>query len=307
MKKVIKKSSFPFADAILKEYLGLLKLEKNRSANTIASYKSDLNSFLEFISYQKINDLNDITTKHLSDFFKYLNNITTAKTVARYFTSIKGFFKYLSSNDLIEKNPIEKLKAPKISKTLPQVLSVNEVEKILSIPNIKDKLELRDRAIIETLYACGLRVSEIISLKISDIYFEEEMIKVLGKGSKERFVPIGKSALKFISNYLKNSRVKLEKKNKSEAYLFLNARGTKLSRMGLWKIIQHYVQEAKIKKNIHPHTFRHTFATHLIEGGADLRSVQEMLGHSDISTTQIYTHIDRDYVKQEHKLYHPRG
>jgi len=160
---------------------------------------------------------------------------------------------------------------------------------------------------LELLYACGLRVSELINLKISNLFFSEEVIRVFGKGSKERIVPIGSSAVKWINKYLIRSRIILEKKMKSENYLFLNSRGTKLSRMGIWKIVEKYVKETNIKKEVHPHTFRHSFATHLLEGGADLRAVQEMLGHSDISTTQIYTHIDRDYIKQMHRDFHPRG
>ena len=160
---------------------------------------------------------------------------------------------------------------------------------------------------LELFYACGTRVSELINIKISDLFFDEDVIRVFGKGSKERIVPIGSSAVKWINKYLKESRILLMKKTKSENYLFLNNRGTKLSRMGVWKIVDRYVKEAGIEKEVHPHTFRHSFATHLLEGGADLRAVQEMLGHADISTTQIYTHIDRDYIKQVHKEFHPRG
>ncbi len=166
---------------------------------------------------------------------------------------------------------------------------------------------LRDKAILETFYACGLRVSELINLKLSDLFFEEEIIRAFGKGSKERLIPIGSSAREWITNYLKQSRPLLQKKMKSENYLFLNSRGSKFSRMGIWKIVERYVKEAGIEKEVHPHTFRHSFATHLLEGGADLRAVQEMLGHADISTTQIYTHIDREYIKQVHKDFHPRG
>ena len=202
---------------------------------------------------------------------------------------------------------MEKISAPKVSKSLPNVLNINEIESILSGPDVSKKLGLRDKALLETFYACGLRVSELINLKISDLFLNEEMIRVFGKGSKERFVPIGSSAINWIGEYLKRSRPLLEKKAKSQHVLFLNNRGTKLSRMGIWKIVNNYTTLAGIKKEVHPHTFRHSFATHLLEGGADLRAVQEMLGHVDISTTQIYTHIDRDYIKQVHRDYHPRG
>jgi len=196
---------------------------------------------------------------------------------------------------------------PKLSKTLPSVLSVEEIDKILSVPDTSDKLGLRDKSILEMLYACGLRVSELIELKISNLFFDEEIIRVFGKGSKERLVPVGSSAIKWTKMYLVKSRPMLQKKSRSEGIVFLNNRGTKLSRMGIWKIVERYAKEAGIEKNVHPHTFRHSFATHLLEGGADLRAVQEMLGHADISTTQIYTHIDRDYIKQVHRDFHPRG
>ena len=182
-----------------------------------------------------------------------------------------------------------------------------EIEKILILPKTDSKLGLRDKAILELLYSCGLRVSELLDLKISDLYFEEEVIRVIGKGSKQRIVPIGSSAIEWITNYLVHSRPLLEKKAFSKDIVFLNNRGKSLSRMGLWKIVDGYVKQTDIIKDVHPHTFRHSFATHLLEGGADLRAVQEMLGHSDISTTQIYTHIDREYVKQMHRDFHPRG
>ncbi len=292
----------------LKEYLSVLSLEKNLSGNTVSSYKNDISSFINFISVKKIDDPSKITYQDLIDFFKELNEIGLSKTsAARYYSSLKGFFKYLFQNNYIQTNPIEKVETPKLSKNLPHVLTFNEVEKILKQPNIKEKLGLRDKAILELFYACGVRISELINIKISDLFFTEEIIRVLGKGSKERLIPIGESAIYWITNYLKNSRSLLIKKLKSENYVFLNSRGSKLSRMGVWKIVDRYVREAGINKEVHPHTFRHSFATHLLEGGADLRAVQEMLGHSDISTTQIYTHIDREYIKQVHKEYHPRG
>lgn len=174
-------------------------------------------------------------------------------------------------------------------------------------PNSKTKLGLRDKAILELLYSSGLRVSELLSLKVSDLFFNDEVIRVFGKGSKQRVVPIGSSAIKWVTEYLTKIRPLLQKRMKSENIVFLNSRGSKLSRMAIWKIVKKYCDDAKIEKDVHPHTFRHSFATHLLEGGADLRAVQEMLGHSDISTTQIYTHIDREYVKQIHKDFHPRG
>ena len=295
-------------EAFLKEYLSVLKLERNLSENTIASYKNDLTSLIHFLEEKNINDFSDITVSQLTDFFKALTSYGLLNTsTARYFSSIKNFFMYLYSNGYLRDNPVERLSAPKLSKSLPVVLTVEEVDSILSSPIVNTKLGLRDKALLELLYACGTRVTELINLKISDLFFKDEVIRVFGKGSKERVVPIGSSAIRWVNEYLFKSRPLLEKKMKSENILFLNHRSTKLSRMGIWKIIDKYAKEAGIKKEVHPHTFRHSFATHLLEGGADLRAVQEMLGHADISTTQIYTHIDRDYIKQVHKEFHPRG
>jgi len=291
----------------LNEYLTTLRFEKNLSENSISSYKNDLNAFLTFLDDAGVTDLNDADNLHIINFFKLLNTMGLSSTsAARYFSSLKGFFTYIFRNKYILKNPIEKMTAPKLSKKLPQVLSVAEVDLILSKPNIEDKFGLRDKAMLEILYACGLRVSELIDLKISNLYFTEEVIRVFGKGSKERFVPIGSSAVKWVTKYLEESRPAITKMN-SEGYVFLSVRGRKFSRMGVWKIVDRYLKEAEIHKDVHPHTFRHSFATHLLEGGADLRAVQEMLGHADISTTQIYTHIDRDYIIQVHKQFHPRG
>mgnify|MGYP005838557801 CR=1 FL=1 len=295
-------------ELFLREYLAHLKLERNLSENTTLSYKNDLTSFINFISDLKVIDPSEVNSDHIVQFFKTLKEIGLSGTsAARYFSSLKGFFSYLTKNNYINKNPIDKISAPKLSKKLPGVLNVFEVDAILSKPAVNDKLGLRDKAMLELFYACGTRVSELINLKLSDLFLKDEIIRVLGKGSKERLIPIGSSAIFWIEEYLKKSRPLLLKKAKSENYLFLNSRGTKISRMGIWKIVERYVKEADINKDVHPHTFRHSFATHLLEGGADLRAVQEMLGHADISTTQIYTHIDRDYIKQIHKQFHPRG
>ncbi len=295
-------------EIFLKEYLSLIRLEKNLSENTVSSYKSDITAFIRFLEEFGINDPSLVYYKHLAAFFKALSNLgLSVNSAARYYSSIKGFFLFLYKNKYIKNNPVEKLSSPKLKKSLPSVLSIQEVDSILSMPQVDEKLGLRDRALLELLYACGTRVSELAYLKLSDLFFKEDVIRVFGKGSKERLIPIGNSAVNWITKYLQQSRPLLEKKTKSENYVFLNNRGTKLSRMGVWKIVERYSKEAGINKKIHPHTFRHSFATHLLEGGADLRAVQEMLGHVDISTTQIYTHIDREYIKQVHKDFHPRG
>ena len=295
-------------EMFLKEYLAHIKLEKNLSKNTVSSYKNDITAFISYLKNKGKEDPSIISSNDIGGFFKTLNELgLSGSSSARYFSSLKGFFLYLLKNKYILKNPIEKITAPKIAKRLPGVLDINEIDKMLSAPDVNDKLGLRDKAMLELFYACGTRVSELIDLKVNDLFFDDEIIRVFGKGSKERLIPIGSSAIEWVGEYLKKSRPLLMKKSKSENNLFLNSRGSKLSRMGVWKIIDRYVKEAGIEKEVHPHTFRHSFATHLLEGGADLRAVQEMLGHADISTTQIYTHVDRDYIKQIHKQYHPRG
>jgi len=295
-------------DIFLKEYLTVLKLEKNLSDNTVASYRNDIACLIKYLDDDNITDPSQVTYNNIASFFKSLSAAgLSAGSAARYFSSVKGFFNYLLLSHYIKNNPVEKVPPPKLEKNLPGVLSVNEVESVLKLPDVNDSLGLRDKALLELLYACGTRVSELINIKIADLFFDDEIIRVFGKGSKERLIPIGSSAINWVNVYLVKARPLLEKKMKSENILFLNSRGTKLSRMGVWKIVSRYSTEAGITKEVHPHTFRHSFATHLIEGGADLRAVQEMLGHADISTTQIYTHIDRDYIKQVHKQFHPRG
>jgi len=295
-------------EIFLKEYLTTLKLERNLSGNTVSSYKNDISSLLGFLETLGITDPSQVNKKEINSFFSSLSKTgLSSNSAARYYSSIKGFFRYLFIQNYIKENPMEKVSSPKLKKGLPLVLSVTEVDSILFRPDTSNVLGLRDKALLELLYACGVRVSELLGLKVSDLFFSEEMIRVFGKGSKERLVPVGRSAVKWVKEYLIKSRPMLEKKHKSENFLFLNPRGTKLSRMGIWKIVDKYVKDAGIKKEVHPHTFRHSFATHLLEGGADLRAVQEMLGHADISTTQIYTHIDREYIKQMHKDFHPRG
>ena len=295
-------------EIFLKEYLSILRFEKNLSENTTNSYNNDLQKFLNFLREQNITDYNQVTASHISEFFEYQREIgIDSATTARYMSSIKGFFSYLEDNNFLEKNPTSKLSPVKKSRKLPAVLSFPEIELILNAPQIDDITGLRDKAILETFYSSGLRVSELINLKVNDLYFADEVVRVLGKGSKERIIPMGRSAIHWLKEYLLKSRPQLELKHKSQNFVFLNKRGTRLSRMWIWKIVNRYAQEAGITKEIHPHTFRHSFATHLLEGGADLRAVQEMLGHADISTTQIYTHVDRNYIKQVHKEHHPRG
>ena len=294
----------------LKEYLSVLRLEKNLSDNTLNSYRNDISKFIKYMEEEGITDLSLIKSPAIAKYFEIQRKVGLGSTTtARYLSSLNGFFSFLLDSKYIETNPMEKIPSAKIARNLPPVLSFYEIEKILNSPLTGNKLGLRDKAVLELLYSCGLRVSELINLKISDLFFREEVIRVLGKGNKERIVPVGESAVEWVNEYIRSSRPLLESRNKINpaGVLFLNNRGTKLSRMGAWKIVARYTKEAGIEKEVHPHTFRHSFATHLLEGGADLRAVQEMLGHSDISTTQIYTHIDREYVKQVHRDFHPRG
>lgn len=295
-------------EQFVKEFISILRYEKNLSDNTAVSYQSDLKMFLEFLKAKEITDYNDISASTLSKFFNEQRKASLSNTTtARYMTTLKKFFSFLEENKFIEKNPTAMLGKVKLARKLPSVLSFDEIEKILNAPNTEESGGLRDKAILELFYSSGLRVSELINLKTNDIYFEEEVVRVFGKGSKERIVPIGSSAIYWVKEYLIKTRPLFEKKEKSGGIIFLNNRGTKLSRMSIWKIVDRYAKEAGLQKEIHPHLFRHSFATHLLEGGADLRAVQEMLGHSDISTTQIYTHVDRQYIKQIHKDHHPRG
>jgi integrase/recombinase XerD len=240
----------------LKEYLTLLKVEKNLSENSINSYKTDLFKLFDFLESEKINDLNDVKYKHITKYFeKQRNEEINSSTVSRYSSSIKGFFVFMLQQGYIEKNPALNLKSTKIARSLPSVLSFDEVDKILNTPKTNDKLGLRDKAILELLYSSGLRVSELLNLKISDLFFGDEVIRVLGKGSKQRIVPIGSSAINWITEYLKKTRPLLEKKAKSENLIFLNSRGSKLSRMAIWKIVNKYCQEAKMKKKFIPILF----------------------------------------------------
>lgn len=297
----------PEFQSFVNEYIDYCRLEKNLSGNSVISYTNDLKNFFGYISDLQIRDLNEITTDHIRGFLEELSNLELSETTsARYHSSLKGFFSYNFLQEYTERNPMEKIKAPKLKKDLPEVLSVEEIDLILNQIHTTTTAGQRDRAMIETLYACGLRVSELTGLAISDYFPDEEMIRAFGKGSKERYIPMGNSAIKAINEYLTEARPILNK-GKAGGIMFLNGRGKKLSRMGVWKIIQKYVAAAGISKRVYPHIFRHSFATHLIEGGADLRAVQEMLGHTSITVTQIYTHVDRSFVKEIHYLYHPRG
>lgn len=292
----------------LEEFIRYLRVERNAAANTIDSYSLDLKRYIKFLMQRGIRSVEKIERANIIFFLALLRELgLTARTISRNFSAVKAFHRFLISEEFSKSNPTENVDAPKRSKTLPDVLNPDEIELILEQPNVNHVLGIRDKAILETLYATGIRVSELIGLKQPNVLFDQGIIRVFGKGSKERIVPIGRSALLWIKKYQESARPRLSKRGETNDILFLNSRGKKLSRMSIWNIVHQFSVSAGIKKEVHPHTFRHSFATHLLEGGADLRAVQEMLGHADISTTQVYTHIDREYLKEVHRTFHPRG
>ncbi len=313
MKKTSKLVSYSkdSRDEQLRKFLLFLELEKSLADNTLASYEFDLNKFKSFLDELKVKDFISVNESHIDKFLAKLKKDNKASTNARILSALRQFYDFLIALREIQINPFENFDSPKLVRNLPDILNYDEIVKIfnqieVTKDEMPDKLGLRDRAILETMYACGLRVSELIGLKTSNIFPDEFIIRVFGKGSKERIVPIGSEALVWIKLYLTSARSGLSTP-KSEDYLFLNWRGGKLSRMSIWNILDKYSKMAKIEKKIHPHILRHSFATHLLEGGADLRAIQEMLGHADISTTQIYTHVDISYLKEVHKTFHPRA
>ena len=291
----------------IRSYLHYITLEKNLSENTVLSYKLNLNRYLDYLESKRIKDADEIKEETITEFLRTLSELLlSANSISQNISAIKGFHKFLFGDGLVKNDPTQNLTKPKIRKSLPEVLTQDEVDLILKQPDTSGRLGLRDRAILETMYATGMRVSEALTVKQSDINFSDGFVRVFGKGSKERLIPIGRSAISWIKKYQSDVRVNLAKENSKEV-LFLNARGKPMSRMAIWDIVNKYTRMARIDKSVHPHTFRHSFATHLLERGADLRAVQEMLGHSDISTTEIYTHIDREYLKEVHRTFHPRG
>ncbi len=294
-------------DQIFKKFSHFLKVEKGLSQNTIISYHGDLERFVEYLDMHNIKGVTDVKRADIILHLTFLKKMNLApSTIARHFSAIKTFFKFLLMERVITKDPSSNLDSPKIWKKLPEVLSISEVSKLFEIPDKNSKYGLRDLAIFELLYGAGLRVSELTTMKILSFNSDIGYVRVIGKGNKERIVPIGKVAIIVIKEYLSKSRPEILQKAESD-YLFISRLKKPLSRLSVWKIIKKYALQSGLKKNIYPHIFRHSFATHLIENGADLRSVQEMLGHADITTTQIYTHISRDYLKTVHKKFHPRG
>jgi len=285
-------------------YTDFLKIEKRQSPNTIASYQHDINYFASYLLDKKLIGVN---ADDVRSFLVFLREKGLASsTVARYLSSLKSFYRYLFVEKLILDNPIEIIESPCPWRKLPNVLSAEEVDALIASPDIKTSDGLRDLAMLELLYATGLRVTELISLKLSAVDLSVGYLRTLGKGSKERVVPFGDAAKIAIEEYVLRVRPLLSK-NTQSTDLFLTRRGTAMTRQGFWKILKKYITKAKISGNVSPHTLRHAFATHLLERGADLRSVQQMLGHSDISSTQIYTHILKERMREVHDRFHPRG
>jgi len=292
------------------EYKNFLKLERSLSDNSIDAYVNDINkltSFLKSINKDDI-DYSDIDTIIIREFVEYLYNLgISSYSQARIISGIKSFFNYLLIEEKIKINPTELIESPQLDKKLPDTLNIEDIEKILSSIELDSFEGVRNRAIIETLYSCGLRVSELINLSYQNLYLDIGFIKVIGKASKERLVPIGSAAIKYIKIYSDQHRKNIKIKSGNEGFLFLNRRGSKISRNMIFIIIQKISKKINLEKKISPHTFRHSFATHMIEGGADLRAVQEMLGHESITTTEIYTHLNKEYLREVVNKFHPRS
>ena len=293
----------------LKGFQSYLKLEKSLSENSIIAYTEDVERFVQFLADKEYDLSPDkIEHKHMTEFVKWLTQKDrSATTQSRVISGIRAFYKYLLIENLVSKNPTELLETPKLGRKLPDVLDVNDIDSILNAIDVSTPKGHRDRTMLETMYSCGLRVSEVVNLKISDLFFDTGFVRVIGKGNKQRLIPIGREAMKFIDIYRKQIRIHSPVQKEFEDFLFLNNRGKKLTTAMVFLIIQKIAMQIGLKKHVSPHTFRHSFATHLVENGADLRAVQEMLGHESITTTEIYTHLDRKYLRDTIDAFHPRS
>ena len=293
----------------IKEYLSFLQLERSLSQNSIFAYEKDISKLREFIQFRELNiSPEEVETGLLKEFIEWINNLgMSPRSQARIISGIKSFYKYLVLEDIIENDPTSLIESPKIGRKLPDILSVEEIDTLLGAIDLSKPEGQRNKAMLETLYSCGLRVTELINIKISNLYTDKAYLRITGKGDKERLVPVSPKALKEIELYLPDRNKLTFADKESENILFLNRRGKKLTRVMIFKIIKDLASIIGLKKNIGPHTFRHSFATHLIDGGADLRAVQEMLGHESILTTEIYTHLDREYLRDTIIQFHPRS
>jgi len=296
-------------DTLIRQFANYLRLERSLSENSIQAYVRDVAKLKQFVDISNLDvSPQRVTTEIIQDYLKYLGMLEmSAYSQSRMLSGIKSFYVFLEYEEMITENPVALIDSPKVGRKLPDVLNIFEIEKILDAIDMSTPEGGRNRAMLEMLYSSGLRVSELINLKMNQVYFDIGFLRVLGKGNKERLVPIGKSAIKYLKIYLEEIRCHVNISPGFENFVFLNRRGKGLTRVMIFTIIKNLVTIAGIKKQVSPHTFRHSFATHLVEGGADLRAVQEMLGHESITTTEIYTHLDREYLKQIIEEYHPRS
>ena len=293
-------------EELIDNFINYLSVERGLSSNTIISYRRDLKKYITYLKKKKLNNLGSIPRGEISSFLiSQKDKGLSMNSISRNLVAIKVFHRFLVREGIYKNDPTSLIESPKIWKSIPEVLSLSEIEKMLGVVSVRSRLGIRDKAILELMYTTGMRVSEAISLRMEDPNLDVGFVRCIGKGHKERIVPIGKKAIIALSRYLDKSRPKLLK-GKISQILFLSQLGKKISRQSVWKMIKKYAKEARIKKKIKPHTLRHSFATHLLERGADLRSVQEMLGHADISTTQVYTHINKDRLRSIHQKFHPR-
>ena len=286
----------------------MLKVERNLAQNSIESYSIDLNQYHCFIeSNLHLTTIRNVTLGHIRSYIRHLNDKgLSANSIKRAVSSIRTYHNFLAAEGHMSDNPAQLLETPRVPRKLPNILTIQEIDGILSVIPIKAPMARRDLAVFEMMYSCGLRVTELCNFKTTEILWDSEMIRVQGKGQKQRFVPIGPIAMDNLKNYLNQERPLLVDKNPNVSEVFLSRNGRKLTRMMIWILLKKWTKAAKTGKEVSPHTLRHSFATHLLEGGADLRSVQEMLGHTDIATTQIYTHLDKEYLKEVHRTFHPR-
>ncbi|WP_208558751.1 site-specific tyrosine recombinase XerD [Marinilactibacillus kalidii] len=293
----------------LEEYLTFLKIERGLSKNSIESYQRDLMQYIVFLRKEAVTDWDQIDRYLILNFLEaQRNGHKSDNSLIRMISSLRRFHQFLKQENIATEDPMLYIQTPKKAQTLPKVISAKQVEILLAIPDVSNKIGIRDRAILEVMYATGIRISELVNLRLDELHLSMNLIQTIGKGDKERILPIGDQGVKWLEYYLEYSRPKLAMKSAQiSPYVFLNPRGTQLSRQGVWKKIKKMVLEAGITQNVTPHTLRHSFATHLLENGADLRVVQELLGHSDISTTQIYTHITKHRLKEVYDTYHPRA
>jgi integrase/recombinase XerD len=294
-------------NSALTDYISYLKIEKGLAKNSVDSYGRDVKKLIRYLEENDINTTPIIIEEDTIQAFIYsVSKTINARSQARLISGIRNFFDYLVFEDYRKKNPTDLLETPKIGLKLPDTLSIEDIDLLISAIDLSEPQGERNRTIIETLYSCGLRVSELVGLQLSDLFFEEGFIRVIGKGNKQRFVPINKQTQKYIANYVNDIRVHLSVKKGFEDTVFLNRRGTKLTRVMIFTIVKNLAIKIGLKKNISPHTFRHSFATHLLERGADLRAIQQMLGHESITTTEIYMHLDRRFLKEVVNTFHPR-